>query len=115
MYTSDLFRKMMAYAQRRNPKGIFILSAMYGLLSTDTIIDPYEKTLRSMKKADRHRWAQEVVSELRKYCDLKLDNFVLLAGVPYREHLVPHLKHYEVPMEGLAFGKQLQWLERQLQ
>jgi hypothetical protein len=32
----------------------------------------------------------------------------------YRENVVPHLKHYEIPMEGLGLGKQLQWLERQL-
>lgn len=68
-----------------------------------------------MKSAERHRWAQDVISELRKHSDLDADNFVFLAGMPYRENLVPHLKHYEVPMEGLAFGKQLQWLERQLQ
>lgn len=114
MYTSDLFQKMMAYAQSLSPKSIFILSAKYGLLSTDTIIDPYEQTLRSMTKVARRRWAQDVVSELRKYCDLDTDNFVLLAGVPYRENLVPHLKHYEVPMDGLGFGLQLQWLKRHL-
>ena len=115
MYTSPLFQKMMAYAQSLKPKSIFILSAKYGLLSTDTTIDPYEQTLKNMKSAERHRWAQDVVSELRKHCDLDADNFVFLAGMPYRENLVPHLKHYAVPMQGLAFGKQLQWLERQLQ
>jgi hypothetical protein len=115
MYTSPLFQKMMAYAQSLKPKSIFILSAKYGLLSTDTVIDPYEKTLKNMKTAERRQWAQGVISELRKHCDLDADNFVFLAGMPYRENLVPHLKHHEVPMEGLVFGKQLQWLERQLQ
>jgi hypothetical protein len=114
MYTSNLFQKMMAYAQSLNPKSIFILSAKYGLLGTDTIIDPYEQTLKNMKSAERHRWAQGVVSELRKHCDLDADNFVFLAGMPYRKNLVPHMKRYELPMEGLAFGKQLQWLGRQL-
>ena len=114
MYTSALFQKMMAYAQRLNAKSIFILSAKYGLLSTETIIDPYEQTLKNMKSAERHQWARGVVSELRRHCDLDADNFVFLAGMPYRENLVSHLKHHEVPMEGLPFGKQLQWLERQL-
>jgi hypothetical protein len=114
MYTSPLFQKMMAYAQSLKPKSIFILSAKYGLLSTDTVIDPYEKTLKNMKTAERREWAQGVISELRKRCDLDSDNFVFLAGMPYRENLVPHLKHYEVPMEGLVFGKQLQWLEQQV-
>ncbi|MHB8744327.1 MAG: DUF6884 domain-containing protein [Sulfuricaulis sp.] len=115
MYTSPLFQKMMAYAQSLKPKSIFILSAQYGLLSTDTVINPYGQCLKNMNSAERRQWAQGVISELRKRCDLDADNFVLLAGMPYRENLVPHLKHCEVPMEGLAFGKQLQWLERQLQ
>jgi hypothetical protein len=114
MYTSYLFKKMMAYAQSLEPKSIFILSAKYGLLSTDTIIEPYEQTLKNMKSTDRHRWAQDVVLELRKHCDLDADHFELLAGKPYRDNLVPHLKHYAVPMEGLAFGRQLQWLKSQV-
>jgi len=115
MYTSPLFQKMMAYAQSLNPRSIFILSAKYGLLSTDAIIDPYEQTLRSVTKVERHRWAQDVLSELRKHCDLDADSFVFLAGMPYRESLIPYLRHYEVPMEGLSFGLQLQWLKRQIQ
>src|SRR5262249_14293900 len=43
MYTSALFQKMMAYAQRLKPKRIFILSAKYGLLSPDEI-EPYVRT-----------------------------------------------------------------------
>jgi hypothetical protein len=113
MYTrSPLFRKMMAYGQSLKPKNIFILSAKYGLLRLDEMIEPYEQTLSNMKSADKRLWAQGVLAELRKHCDLDADNFVFLAGAPYRENLVPHLKYYEVPMEGLTFGKQLQWLDR---
>ncbi len=115
MYTSALFQKMMAYAQSLSPKSIFILSAKYGLLSTDTIIDPYEQTLKNMTKVEKRLWAQDVLSELRKHCDLDTDTFVFLAGMPYRENLTSHLKHYEVPMKGLGIGLQLQWLKRQLQ
>jgi hypothetical protein len=114
MYTSPLFQKMMAYAQSLKPKSIFILSAQ-GLLSPDTVIDPCGQCLKNMNSAERRQWAQGVISELRKRCDLDADNFVFLGGVTYREYLVPHLKHCEVPMAGLAFGKQLQWLERRLQ
>jgi hypothetical protein len=115
MYTSSLFQKMMAYARSLDPKSVFILSAKYGLLDTETVIDPYEQTLKKMKSVERQRWAQDVIAELRKHCDLDADNFVLLAGMPYRENLVPHLKRYQVPMEWLAFGRQLQWLEHHLQ
>jgi cytoplasmic iron level regulating protein YaaA (DUF328/UPF0246 family) len=114
MYTSALFHKMMAYAQCLKPKRIFILSAKYGLLSPDDMIEPYEQTLKTMKTAERRTWARGVLSALRQNCDLDADTFVFLAGDAYRQNLVTHIKHYTVPMEGLAFGKQLQWLERQV-
>ena len=114
MYTSPLFQKMMAYAESLAPKRIFILSAKYRLLTPDDVIEPYELTLKKMKSGERRSWAQGVIAALRQNCDLDADEFVFLAGVPYRENLVPHIRHYTVPMEGLAFGKQLQWLERQV-
>ena len=102
MYTSPLFQKMMAYAQSLKPKSIFILSAQYGLLSTDTVIDPYGQCLKNMNSAERRQWAQGVISELRKRCDLEADNFVLLTGMPYREHLVPHRNPFAVPMAAVV-------------
>lgn len=114
MYTSPLFQKMMAYAESLKPKRIFILSAKYGLLTPSEIIEPYEKTLKGMKSAERHLWALKVISALRQSCDLEFDHFVLLAGDAYRKDLVPFIKQYTVPMEGLSFGKQLQWLGRQI-
>ena len=92
MYTSALFQKMMAYAESLGPKRIFILSAKYGLLAPDDIIEPYELTLKKMKSAERRSWAQSVLAALRQNCDLDADRFVFLAGVPYRENLVPHIK-----------------------
>ena len=47
MYISPLFRKMMAYANTLSPKRLFILSAKYGLLSPDDLIDPYQCTLKT--------------------------------------------------------------------
>jgi cytoplasmic iron level regulating protein YaaA (DUF328/UPF0246 family) len=114
IYTSPLFQKMMAYAESLRPKRIFILSAKYGLLTPDDVIEPYEQTLKKMKTAERRLWAQKIISALRQNCDPDTDQFVLLAGEAYRENLVPHLRHHKVPMEGLAFGKQLQWLEQEV-
>jgi len=96
------------------PKRLFILSAKYGLLSPDDLIEPYELTLKKMKTAERRAWAQKVLATLRQNCDLDTDQFVFLAGVPYRENLVPHIRHYTVPMEGMDFGIQLQWLGQQV-
>jgi hypothetical protein len=114
MYISPLFRKMMAYAKTLSPKRIFILSAKYRLLTPDDLIDPYQCTLKDMKPAERRAWAEKVLSALRQNCDLDADEFVFLAGVPYRANLLPHIKHFTVPMKGLGLGKQLRWLDEQV-
>jgi hypothetical protein len=114
IYTSPLFRKMMAYAYSLNPENIFILSAKYGLVDPDDEIAPYEQTLKRMKSGERRAWAKIVLAELERHCDLDEDRFLFLAGLPYRENLVPHIRHYSVPMEGLSFGMQLQWLDGRL-
>ncbi len=115
MYTSALFKKMMAYAEKLRPRQIFILSAQYGLLSPTTLIEPYERTLNKMSSAERNVWTKGVLNSLQEKADLKNDHIVFLAGARYREGLLPHIQNYSVPMEKLPFGKQLQWLEAQIQ
>ena len=110
MYTSSLFRKMLAYARTLNPKAIYILSARYGLLALDEKIEPYEKTLKSMSPHHKSDWATGVIRDLRQKCDLAHDRFVILAGEGYRKGLVSSIEHYSVPMDGLSFGQQLRWL-----
>ena len=114
MYTSALFKKMMAYAQRLAPRKIFILSAKYGLLDPKTVISPYEQTLNKMKSRERAIWSQEVLNKLRAESDLNKDQFVFLAGVRYREGIVPFIQFHSIPMKNMPFGKQLQWLEDQI-
>jgi len=114
MYISPLFRKMLLYAQQLRPQKIFILSAEYGLLKPGDVIAPYEKTLKTMSTSERSAWAEKVLSRLRQEADLQVDKFIFLAGAPYRENLVRHIRYYEVPMEGLSLGRQLQWLAERL-
>jgi len=42
----------------------FILSAKYGLLSPDTVVLPYEKTLNTMGVFDRRAWAEMVKQQM---------------------------------------------------
>lgn len=113
MYTSALFKKMMSYAHSLEPKQIFILSALHGLLELEEVISPYEKTLKSIGVQGRKAWAKNVLASLRDCCNFREDEFVILAGSPYREYLAPELSHCTVPMEGLTFGQQLKWLGEQ--
>jgi len=113
LYISDWFRKAQELAERRSDQW-FILSAEYGLVSPGQVIQPYEKTLNRMCKTERIDWSKRVLSQLRKHISPG-DAIVLLAGVRYREHIVPELLRrgyrVEVPMEGLRIGQQLRWLK----
>jgi len=112
LYISALFKKNLAYARRLNPDAIYILSAKYGLLDLETEIDPYNQTLNTMSAAENRSWAEKVLQQLGRVADLKQDHFIFLAGEKYRKNLLPHLTSYEIPMEGLTIGRQLQALSK---
>jgi len=35
-------------------------------------------------------------------------------GIKYRKYILPHLKSYEIPLEGLGIGKQLAFLKNEI-
>jgi len=114
LYISDLFVKNLAFARKLKPDHIFILSAKYGLLKLNDRIAPYELTLNNMPVHERRAWATGVISELRKYVNLDQDEFIFLAGNKYREFLLPYLRNYKIPFEGLTLGNQLKALKKDL-
>ncbi len=114
LYISALFKKNMAYAAKLQPDKIYILSAKYGLLGLDDEIEPYDLTLNTMKIKEKKEWADNVLEQLKQVEDISDTNFIFLAGVNYRKYLVEHMPNYEVPMEGLPIGKQLQYLKEHL-
>ena len=95
----------------------FILSAKHGLVHPDKEIAPYEKTLNTMRVAERRAWASDVMQALDCHLD-GLQTVVVFAGQRYREFLVPELckrgVRVEVPMEGLKIGEQLAWLNHRI-
>lgn len=111
LYTSTLFKLNLKYARQLNPNAIFILSAKYGLLKLDDEIEPYNVTLNEMSSAQRKAWANTILDQLGKYTSFQDDHFVFLAGQNYRKYLIPALPSFEVPLEGLPIGKQLQKLK----
>lgn len=112
IYTSTLFKSNLKYAYSFKPDYIFILSAKYGLLDLETVIEPYNKTLNTVSAEENRLWANMVISQLSEQVDLLNDHFIFLAGLQYRKNLLKHLQSYEIPLEGLTFGKQLQFLKR---
>jgi hypothetical protein len=116
LYCSDWFLKARAYVEAQGDEW-FILSAKYGLVEPNEVIAPYDETLNEMPSSQRRAWAERVALQLQPHCRVGLD-IVFLAGLRYREYLVPTLQAWgcriRVPMEGLGIGEQKAWLMRML-
>jgi len=110
LYISTLFRKNLAYALKLKSEYIFILSAKYGLVELEKVIEPYDVTLNTMPASEIRKWANRVIAQLSEKVDLQNDKFIFLAGDKYRKYLLPHINHYEIPLKGLRIGEQLQRL-----
>lgn len=116
LYVSNWFRKARAYVEREG--GVWrILSAKYGLVHPEDVIQPYEKTLIKMRVKERRAWAGNVLQALGP-CFADADTVVFFAGERYREFLEPRLRSrgigVDVPMRGLSQGRQLAWLGARL-
>ncbi len=111
LYDSTLFKSCYTYGVSLQPDKIYILSAKYGLVPADKVIKPYNLTLNTMKTKEIQEWSQGVLYDLKNNTDLENDNYIFLAGEKYRRYLLPHIKHYEIPMRGLKIGQQLSWLK----
>ena len=114
LYISPLFKLNLSYAQSLNPDNIFILSAEHGLLNLDDEISPYNKTLNKMSNDEIEKWSVNVKEQLNKVIDMNNDKVIFLAREKYRRYLMPYIKNYEVPLQGLGIGKQLRYLKERL-
>ena len=114
LFISPLFRYSLKYAETQNSDHIFILSAEYGLLELDDVIDPYDVAMLKMAKEDKLEWSTSVINQLKEHCDLEKDEFTLLAGRNYRDHIISHLRNHSIPMKNLPIGKMLNFLKSEL-
>jgi hypothetical protein len=114
LYTSQLFRKASAYAEQHSDRW-FILSAKYGLVAPDRVIEPYDARLGHKSGPPIWAWAQDVAltlgHELAGTPDAEL---LVLAGEQYRTFLRFVNYPARVPMEGMGIGQQLGYLTRAL-
>ncbi len=118
LYRSPWFRKARRYAELVGERW-WILSARYGLVAPDEVIEPYDRTLRRMPARRRRLWTYQVLENLTLTTVPTWDKVTILAGRAYRELLVAWLLYrgytVSVPMEGLGIGQQLRWLNRAIE
>ena len=115
LYTSDLFRKARRFAEGHGDRW-FILSAKYGLVHPDAVIEPYEQTLNTMGVADRRRWAAGVFEQMKQQGLVHPEmRYLWLAGAKYQQdlaRLLPSNAQHD-PLRGKKIGERLSWLKQQ--
>ena len=72
LYAGPLFRAARAYAEQTCDEWL-VLSALYGVLTPDEVIEPFDLTLAQLRDSEYATWALQVVSALQA-------QFVGLAG-----------------------------------
>ena len=96
------------------PDKIFILSAKHGLLKLNEVIEPYNETLNTKNKKEQEDWANTVLIQIKKECNINNDTFIFLAGKNYYKDLIQFLPNYKIIMENMPIGKRLQWLTKEI-
>ncbi|MCD4671925.1 MAG: hypothetical protein K8R77_04600 [Anaerolineaceae bacterium] len=117
IYCSTWFKKASAYA-KSFADGWYILSAKYYVLDPTEVIEEYNLTLKTMRKAEKLAWSYHVLQQIQNFTNPG-DHLIILAGNDYRKYLTQPLKElgftFEIPMEGLRQGEQMMWLTQQLE
>lgn len=114
LYTSPLFKGRRATVEASCDRW-FILSAAHGLVPPDRVLEPYDVTLTTMGRAERRRWARQVLGQLDETVgELAGRTFEIHAGAAYTDHgLVEGLRAagatIDRPVAGLTMGQQLAW------
>ena len=108
---SNYFNLKLDYCQKIGVDKIYILSAKYGLLEPNEIIEPYNIHLKNTSNDYKHNWSNNVLNELKEKTDLKKDEFIILAGNNYVKYLLEHIPNHFNPVKGLGIGQQMKYFK----
>lgn len=113
LYRSELFRRRRLWAEASGQPW-WIVSAEYGLVHPDEVIEPYDTRILELPLAERHGLAKQVADELESALGPLMDKKLELhAGDEYFLTVAPALRQRGAkivrPLEGLRIGEQLGW------
>lgn len=115
---SPTFKKTLDYGNQIKPDKMFILSAKHHLVPLEKELDPYDLTLKEMKKDEKDAWGEEVMKQMKeKGINVEKDKMIFLVGAEYMKpitKLLPDNAQVEVPMQGLRMGERMKWLNSKI-
>ena len=115
LYTGTLFKKAVAWAARHGYEW-FVISALHGLLTPDQTIAPYDYSLKQRRGSrERESWAYLAISaHLTKHIAKGSHAFLIMPEL-YRRYIQHELERqsirYTNPLQHLAIGEQMRWLD----
>jgi uncharacterized protein DUF6884 len=114
-YTSPLFRAAYDYAEKTSDV-VIIVSAYYGAVAPKTMLHPYDRNLRTLRKSEREGWGVRTVGELLPAFSPP-PQLVIVAGEIYADALL-HGAHWhnlpwpKQPLKGIrGCGARVAWLK----
>ncbi|MBI5285320.1 MAG: hypothetical protein HY874_09525 [Chloroflexi bacterium] len=114
LYTSALFRGRVQHAESISAPW-WVLSAKYGLVASDDLIDDYDVSLVDASVEVRTKWANRVLQQIDDRIGFIAGKHIEIhAGDQYRDpSLMRGLEArgaiVSVPLLGMLFGRQLAW------
>src|SRR5262249_11202238 len=118
LYQSPLFRLCRRWAERYC-EAWAIMSAHYGVVLPDQVVEPYDVTIGQhtaygihLRPHEYSSWMYGHVQArfLCRHCPYEL---IVLAGKEYHACLGEHRIVYQAPLDGLGIGERLAWLKGQ--
>ncbi|MEK6878895.1 MAG: DUF6884 domain-containing protein [Nanoarchaeota archaeon] len=88
-------------------------SAKYGFLTPQTIINPYDFSVKNMSKKEKLEWGQWVARNINNINPSKIDFYT---GIEYFANVTPFLdcKNFYYPWKGLGIGQRLSFLNKSI-
>jgi hypothetical protein len=83
LYSSQLWKGRRGYAESTG-RPWYILSARYGLVDAERLLEPYNLALSELPAVERRAWGQRVVEQLAERVSLDGAVFEVHAGSDYR-------------------------------
>ncbi|NHJ04524.1 MAG: hypothetical protein EAX90_06855 [Candidatus Heimdallarchaeota archaeon] len=105
MYTSPRFYWIKKYAIS-NSKQWYILSAKYGLLKPNDIIEPYDVQLSTLTKKQLEKWVENTVNSINKKININ-DKVLFIGDDFYYDALKLKLKEKGYSFQSFMYGKSL--------
>lgn len=105
MYTGSLFRDHFELAKAMPARKVAIVSAMYGVVDLDEVIEPYDLTVGDMSIEERSAWERKIVAQVHALTADDRELVVLLAGEAYASWVPACARRVRCPLTGFTLGE----------